>query len=259
MPRATLRRSKRVATKRANTKSIHPRNSTTKLTLNIYPDASTVNGEPQLNGNGELLSSHDTFGDFRVSKDFIISDAEPQTFIVVQKVSKTTVVKTDEDELDTTDAIFDFTDSRVNYMCDSYYEYFKIKRDGESVDYDKFQNGAVAKYNDEDHVLDENDEGFVFNTGVITQIGVCACIKRGCEECEQILTLNWDNSEETPANGLPYLECNEENDELLAHVFSGKHSNIVTHKVIVVWDEKSELNDGCPMSRVSNYINGRKK
>ena len=259
MPRTTLRRSKRVATKRANTRSAHPRNATTKLTLNIYPDASTVSGPPQLNGNGELLSSHDTFGDFRVSKDFVISDPAPQTFIVVQKVSKTTVVETDDERLDTTDAIFDFTDERVNYMCDSYYEYFKIKSDGESVDYDKFQNGAIAKYNEADQVLDENDEGFVFNTGVITQIGVCACIKRECEECEKILALGWDNSDETPANGLPYLECNDENDALLAHVFSGTHSNVITHKVVVVWDNKSELNDGCPMSRVSNYINGRKK
>jgi len=257
MPKATLRRSKRIATKRPN--ATRARNRVipkSKLSIYVRPDAAVSGGEPEYNGNGDLLSSHDAFGDFRVSKDFIVTaEDSPSSYVVVQKVAKTTNVLVGKKVLRTTKQILDFTGGRVDNTCDSYYELFDIKADGESVNYDKFTNSAIAKYNEENQVLDPDDDGFVFNTGTIVQEGTSACLKRGCPECEAILKLKWYHGEDTPAFGLPYLPYNAKTQTALAHAFSGAHSNVIVHTVNVVWDE-SVLDDGCPMSEVSNFIDG---
>jgi hypothetical protein len=257
MPKATLRRSKRIATKRPN--ATRARNRVvpkSKLSIYVHPDAAVTGGEPEYNGNGDVLSSHDAFGDFRVSKDFIVTaDNSPNSYVVVQKVTKMTNVNFGNKVLKTTKQILDFTGGRVDNTCDSYYELFDIKADGESENYDKFANAAIAKYNDKSQVLDPNDAGFVFNTGTIVQEGTAACLKRGCPECEAILMLKWYDGEDTPAFGLPYLPYNAKTQSALAHAFSGAHSNVIVHTVNVVWDE-SVLDEGCPMSIVSNFIDG---
>jgi len=256
MPRQALRRSKRIATKRPNaTRARNRIKAHTTLAIYVHPDAAITGGQPEYNGEGELLTSHDAFGDFRVSKDFLVSAQDAQNYIVVQKVTKATRVKIGRQVLNTTEAILEFTGDLVDNTCDSYYEYFEIKHDGESVDYDKFTNAAIAKYNAKQQVLEPDEKGFVFNTGSIVQTGTAVCLRRGCPECDAILGLPWYTGKNTPANGLPYLEYTSDNEELLAHAFSGAHSNIIVHTVNVIWD-KTLLDEGCPMSRVSNFIDG---
>jgi hypothetical protein len=132
------------------------------------------------------------------------------------------------------------------------------KQDYNVNDYDKFTNGAIAKYNEEKEVLDENDEGYVYNTGEIIQEGTSVCLKKGCGECDKILGLGWYHGINTPANGLPYLAYNKKNEKIVSHAFSGTHSNVINHTVVVTWDE-SEMEEGCPISHVDNYINGVKQ
>jgi hypothetical protein len=259
MPRKTVKKNNRKATRlENNSEETSPEQSTAKLSIKIYPDTTISGGKPKYNGNKELLTSHDSFGDFRVSKDFIVKGENPQDFVVIQKIKKKTVVNLESGTLNTTEQILEFTDGEVNSACDSYYEYFDIDSKGKSVDYDKFTNGAIAKYNEEKEVLDENDEGYVYNTGEIIQEGTSVCLKKGCGECDKILGLGWYHGINTPANGLPYLAYNKKNEKIVSHAFSGTHSNVINHTVVVTWDE-SEMEEGCPISHVDNYINGVKQ
>lgn len=197
-------------------------------------------------------------GDYSITKyyDVINPDgslADDINGIVVQIVEKTSEADTDDESLrslTTTADFMNFTTGRVNSMCESYIEMFTIN-DGTSTDGDAFANGAVSKYLyvDDRKIKKEEEkwtalinkywDGYVGTSGRITQRGI-NYLFTDPEKISIIKTLPWNNSKNTPANGLPYISiANRKTIEDM-----GTNAvNIPIHTVTAIWDKDNLFTD----------------
>lgn len=182
-------------------------------------------------------------GDYTVNKLFSVTKpntkAENINGIVVQKVTKNTnaTVKSGQ-ALNTTANIKTFTSGKVDFACDSYLEYFIIRR---GVLYpsnitDGFAGGAIAKYEYDkstrtyDAIFDDKDPNYI-TSGSIIHMGDNVFISDS--EMGPIIALPWITgaaAKKLPSNGLPYLDLSH-----WATILGKKQSNILTHRVDVSW------------------------
>jgi len=164
--------------------------------------------------------------------------------IVVQKVQKHTTAKTeDEIILNSSNAIQDFTGDNVKFACSSYLEYFDIK-DGDLFPRtmaDGFAGGAIAKYefnttkNIYEAIFDDEDPSYI-TSGKIIHIGESVFLTGHNETTVKALPwITGVKAEEFASNGLPYLDT--------AHwdyIRGLANSNMITHKVVVRWENSGE-------------------
>ena len=139
-----------------------------------------------------------------------------------------------------------FTENRVKYMNDNYYELFPVV-DGKCTEADSFQNGAVLRY------VKDGKKWFADNNpptkGEITQKGTCYFIPEKKSIVNNVVELieknkrkrssipitllgkEWDMNPTLPANGLPYMKSDIEDIFIKL-----KKSNVLHHAVHVTWN-----------------------
>lgn len=188
---------------------------------------------------------------------------------VIQKVEKKTDAYTIIDGIETKiDDITEFTSGYVKYMNESYYELFFIV-EGKSIDGDNFQNGAILEYTEgEDSTMGPDDRT---NTkGIITVKGSSWFIKstenevmdnireaynnsrmnvNNSDNSIDILGINWSLSNNTPANGLPYMSIDGKN--IIERL--PLDSNILVHNVEVKWNTTIKENDVSKSITISEF------
>ena len=219
---------------------------------------------------------------YKIKKN--VRDGKPIEGIVVQYVEKKTSFQdVDGRVYDTTAKISKYTSDQVKYSNDSYFELFDInpnvKNDsggnvvgpGECEFDDSFQNGALVQYVLDVYQRGQNkgqpridpktglpvglipqvypstDANFnLYKTrGSIEMIGKNYFISTDDKaKYDRIRNLRWNSSEDTPANGLPYLPYSP---DVLALINSSTESPVFVHKVVATWDES---NDG--LTRISS-------
>ena len=164
--------------------------------------------------------------------------------IVVQKVQKHTTARTQDGiVLNSTDTIQKFTSDNVKFACSIYLEYFHIK-DGELFPItlaDGFAGGAIAKYEynkkkrKNQAIFDDEDPSYI-TSGEIVHIGESVFLTDDNETTVKALPwVTGARAEEFASNGLPYLDTGHWDDiKRLAN------SNMITHKVVVTWENSGE-------------------
>ena len=208
-------------------------------------------------------------GEFVVHKEFKVkSKSNPNNTevfgYVIQKVEKKTVAYTIKDGIETLiPDISEFTSGYVKYMNDSYYELFFII-DGESIDGDNFQNGAILEYtyNESNNSYGPDDRTdtkgtieikgtswFVeANKNDVTNNYNLVSNKMNIEndiETITILGLEWSLNKDTPANGLPYIKTIKPSKISIIP----QNSNKLEHNVIVNWDTSKNKSSSITKSK----------
>jgi hypothetical protein len=183
-------------------------------------------------------------GNFSVTKEYNVSLLPKNKIegIIIQCVRKTSAVMDATGKVyNTSDMIRDLTSGVVQYSNDSYFEIFDLYKNGNSKYADAFQNNAMVQYESLDtgelipYTYDVTDPMYeTYKTaGEINVYGENCFISRSNPIYSTIMSLNWNNSENTPANGLPYLPYSTDIHHL---IFSSSDSNILTHSVNVKWN-----------------------
>lgn len=203
---------------------------------------------------------HD-WGEFEVEKTFtVVSNVpnEPVFGYVVQKVEKVTNVTVHtlkgDIQYSTSQDIQKFTENQVNYATHTYYEVFPIlngitcygKPDEERnncID-DRFQNGALLRYEYDEVEKEYYADNEPPTSGTIQMIGTCvfiptdetiakriySSILNQSQSTIKIGNVQWSLSENTPANGLPYSEFYE----------FPKGVKQLIHRVGVMWNKEGK-------------------
>jgi hypothetical protein len=204
------------------------------------------------------------WGDFELRKTFEVkqnNNTEGVFGYVVQKIEKSTVVNIGQGKeeeamgwkawfgkrLTTSAEIEEFTAGQVKYATHTYYEVFPIlngttcDETGNCID-DQFQNGGLLRYvlEDGEYVSDDDPP----TSGQIKMIGTCVFVQTDEATAKTIHAAieakppsptlvigekEWSLSEETPANGLPYLVD-----------FALPAGRRIVHEVVVSWDIKGK-------------------
>jgi hypothetical protein len=186
---------------------------------------------------------------------------------VIQKVEKNTDAYIIDGRSKRIRDISEFTSGQVKYMNESYYELFCIIN-GQSIDGDNFQNGAILEYTEDidgsfgpdDRTNTKGtiritatswfikaDEKEVKDTYTLIQNHVNMDKVNEVDEINeinatndiQIMGLTWSLNKNTPTNGLPYIKnISTINIEKLS-----KNSNILEHNVKVTWDTTKKIDE----------------
>jgi len=135
-------------------------------------------------------------------------------------------------DLNTSQNISNYTNNRVNWMCENYLEYFEIinglvkKGDG-----DAFASGPIARYSSKNKpIIDDAKE---ISQGTIIHIGLAVFVPNS-PFLDSVKSLPWDLDDRLPANGLPYLPLLR-NEGLWQDILLNKTSGIYKHEVRHVW------------------------
>jgi len=199
------------------------------------------------------------WGEFTVHKEFTVESMKntnnsnkkkAANGFVVQVITKNTNanVLCDKGVIKRIEDIAKFTNTKVKYMNDSYIELFPIIN-GECEYGDNFQNGGVLRYYKSKNNYYTNDNPPTF--GFIEQVGAIFFIP--VEDKEFINTvinalgkhtstsykpmtifgLEWNVSNQTPANGLPYIPYSL---DTIHYLLSMKNSNVIRHTVKAMWN-----------------------
>jgi hypothetical protein len=197
------------------------------------------------------------WGGFVVQKSFSPPPGE-LSGVIVQTVTKTTRVTVHETPprvLTTSREIAEFTSNQVQYATHTYSELFPVVN-GEVVERDNFQNGAVLRYEKEKRKWYADDEPPT--SGTITMVGTLGFVRLAPSEAKALQAMTdaqagtwpglnavWSFAPTTPANGLGYTESRPE--------FPAQ----VRHTVTVTWEK-----DGSPStvnSTVTEVRGGRRR
>jgi hypothetical protein len=191
------------------------------------------------------------WGEYTVHKEFIVKKNNRKKDIngfIVQVITKSTeaYVLCGDGNIKKINDISQFTSNRVKYMNDSYIELFPIIN-GESMYGDNFQNGGILRYEKEGRNYYTNNNPPTF--GIIQQTGEnffipvddIKLINLVLEKINSknknpdlnIFGIIWSFSNNTPANGLPYIPYNI---QIINYLKSLKESNIIKHNVISEWN-----------------------
>ena len=195
-------------------------------------------------------------GEFEVKKAFDITnckgDKQQINGIIIQHIQKSARVtkKIDGTTMTTTEEIRNYTNGNVDFMNNSYLEIFKIIN-GRSFDADSFSNGAIVPYEGNEAMIVNppyNDKDINYMTkGIIIQSGESIFIHNP-DIIKQIKTdYNWNNSEDLPSNGLPYLD-----DIHKDAIFRFKESNTANHLCTITWDYKDNVSK---VKSIIKYVN----
>ena len=167
---------------------------------------------------------------------------------ILQYVTKKTVVHAlcGDNTVKKIENIDEFTNNRVKYMNDSYYELFPIL-DGKSTYHDSFANGAVLHYEkDKTKWYADNNpptKGKIVQEGKLYFIpekrsvveDIISIIDKSTRKRSPIIVpifgIEWDLNPIMPANGLPYTT--QKIGDILE---SMRKSNSIQHTVSAVWD-----------------------
>lgn len=158
--------------------------------------------------------------------------------------------------------IDEFTNNQVQFMNDSYIELFPIIN-GVCEYGDNFQNGELLQYEKYKGKYYTNDNpptlGKIQQIGQIIFIPVedIEIVKTVLYRIENpsnntkltILGLEWNLSENTPANGLPYRHYNLKDINTLSKL---KNSNYIEHRVIAEWNGLIEKDNEIILSKNNN-------
>jgi hypothetical protein len=162
------------------------------------------------------------WGEFTLIRPFVVGGEEANGFIV-QRIERTATVTVHDDGrvLKTSGEISSFTGGNVANTVDTYYELFVVEN-GEALDRDQFQSGAVLHY-DEAGFADDDPP----TSGTLKIVGTSVFVsapaadiaraKDAMERAEsagatrastrvKALGVDWDAFKETPANGLLYAK-----------------------------------------------------
>jgi hypothetical protein len=189
------------------------------------------------------------WGSFSVYKAFDIDQGLDQVGFILQCVERRTTVnvhyKNRTKTLNTTKDILDFTDKRVEYSNDTYYELFPVKS-GKSVDGDRFQSGAFLRYDNKGYALVEpngNDINEPPTSGEIVMTGKSVFISASQQEVDNVLEgegdapkllgFQWKTDKKGPSAGLPYVFKSGAIEKKMDKLF--KDRNVTIHKVVVTW------------------------
>lgn len=200
-------------------------------------------------------------GEFVVHKEFQVklntSPRKKKIFgYIIQKVEKNTEAYTNKNSIkNSIKNISKFTSDYVRYMNDSYYELFFVI-DGESTSGDNFQNGAILEYTFNNSNGSYGPDDRTNTSGAIDIKGtswfipstenevknnnymVNSATNNNSNKSIEILGIIWSLSQNTPANGLPFISIkNGKNVEKLQ-----SDSNIVLHIVEVKWNTLEKIN-----------------
>jgi hypothetical protein len=188
-------------------------------------------------------------GNFAVVKGYNVTrDRAPVNGIIIQYVQKTScVVDASGKKYDSSRSIEELTSGSVKYSNDSYFEIFYLDDNGSSVDLDSFANNSLTKYEKIrrdliPYTYEVGDPEYeTFKTkGEINVIGTNCFISKTNINYSKITSLPWNQSKNTPANGLPFLPFSSENFNL---IFGSSDSNILIHKVNVTWSFENPKSD----------------
>jgi len=176
---------------------------------------------------------------------------------VIQLIQKNSVAQTHSGELKSSLDFSNFTSGNVNFMCDSYIESFPIKN-GVSVNFDKFGNGAVSKYEKKQAIIveapyDTGDEEYM-TAGQITQKGTNVLFIDP-NKIEQLNRLPWIKDKKGPANGLYTLP--ESYWQNIINIGSDSQ-NTPVHEVVATWDFQNNRTN-LKVSYSNNVTGGGKK
>jgi hypothetical protein len=194
------------------------------------------------------------WGDFTISKNFIIKSTKgiKQKDIngyIIQRITKLTKVKVykknSKKVLTTTKQILKFTNNKVDHMSTSYFEVF-IVIGGKSVYKDVFDNSAILRYiEDDDGIFYTNED--LLSSGKIEMEGVSIFIPYNGKDIKDkfkngdLFGLKWDVSDDTPANGLPYIKSTVLKDKKLLKIIKADiQSNQLVHSVLVKWTKQGD-------------------
>lgn len=218
--------------------------------------------------NFGLIEKAKPYGDFIVRKEYKVSNrsnkTQPVNGIIIQYVKKTTEVIDAQDNIyNTTASINSFTNNKVDFSNDSYFEMFELMEDGsgESKDSDRFQNGALVRYDSQGPLtFTTNDKNYkTYKTeGHINVIGENCFISASNPNLKNIKNLKWNRNPATPANGLLYLPYSA---ATYNSIFSVSDSPILVHDVHVDWDRINPTSIVMSESSTKMYARkgGRKK
>lgn len=210
-----------------------------------------------------LEETSGTWGEFIVHKEFTVHNVKNKNSIrgvngfIIQIITKQTnanilcsetTANKPKSTIKSIEDISKFTNNNVKYMNDSYIELFPILN-GECEYGDNFQNGGILRYYKSKNQYYTNDNPPTF--GYIEQIGTIFFISfedkehvatvlntigkhtRTIHKAINILGLEWNISNHTPANGLPYIPYNS---SVIEYLLSMKQSNMIRHKVSASWN-----------------------
>jgi len=200
-------------------------------------------------------------GNFNVEKVYEVDKYKWKNApaVVVQAVSKRSRVRDADGKVySSTKDIADYTGGNVLYSNDEYFEIFVLKRNGTSQSADAFGNNSLTRY----HTFPDGstDEPETYKTGdpeyataktegsISVDSWSWVVLLDPGQSPDRLYGLEWSNSKETPAYGLPFLGApNTESFRAMRdHMIQQRcSSNIVEHNVKVTWDYHN------PMSKVS--------
>lgn len=198
------------------------------------------------------------WGDFQLIRPFVIeriAKGEPDRGLngfIVQRIVRTATVTVHEAKprtLTTSDQIAEFTNQQIQNAVGNYYEMFAVNN-GEIVDRDQFQGGGILRYVKEGREYVADDEPPT--SGTITIVGTSVFVRsnpakvgeagRAMERAESgpatrlstqfaALGKTWSTFTATAANGLPFLNAEEE-EQLFGDL---ANSNVLVRTCEVVW------------------------
>jgi hypothetical protein len=196
-------------------------------------------------GSTEDVYSVRDFGDFFSIIDFVVTFngiSKPFNGIIFQLITKNTVIVFNNKILSKTKEILNFTNKNVNFMTETYIEYFEVKN---SIvqNADQFQNGAITKYKNKNV-----DYTNVSEYGIILQKGECVFIPSSHTGPLIDPYYIWKKDKKHASNGLWYFDdtCNplRKMYALWNLITNARQSNIVCHTVEYYW-RKDRADEEC--------------
>jgi len=216
--------------------------------------------------------SSDKWGDYVVHKEFVVENTKKNrnktvgvNGFIVQVIEKHTKAYAlcGDGYIKEIKNIDEFTSNQVKFMNDSYIELFPII-DGECEYGDNFQNGGVLQYEKYRGKFYPNNNPPTI--GKIEQSGLCFFIPVDNKDFVKpvlkkiksvknknlplnILGMDWNFLNNTPANGLPFREYNMYDiNNLLIY----KNSNYIQHNVLAEWNGLIKRNNEIQKNIVKN-------
>jgi hypothetical protein len=200
-------------------------------------------------GKNKANYNVEDFGDFLSIIDFNVIKNKPPVAqingIIFQKITKITRIihknKNVECLIKTSKEISDYTGKNVNFMSETYLEYFEVTKN--NVDGDQFQNSAITKYKNKDV-----DFKNVSEYGIILQKGECVFIPSTHIGPLINPIYVWIQNVDHASNGLYYFDDKimpiGQMDVLWAQILAAKQSTIVCHTVEYYW-RKDQADKEC--------------
>ena len=219
-------------TKNLNVKCISPiclSKSPLRSTIKKSPQKSAQRGSPQKRKSAKKVIPADQQG----VHGYIIQHVDKKTHAAI--LTDTGVKRIHDIE--------QFTNDRVKYMNDSYYEVFPVIN-GEALDGDDFRNGAILRYvrDGKKYFADNNPPTagtidiignlfFIPDTEINVKKTITTLSKKRLPATIKLFNVDWETRKDTPANGLLFSSNN-----VSYNIMPLSKSEPLIHKVSVWWN-----------------------